>query len=71
MENNRIGPADIRRLLKFRGWKQIELARALDVHKSLITHWLTGFRTPDGPAAILVRQWLNESRQTASAMAKV
>jgi putative transcriptional regulator len=46
----------VKRLRLALGLKQAELARELCVSRSLVNHWETGERVPNGPALILLKQ---------------
>lgn len=49
-----IGAADVKALRESLGWTQGDLADHLGVTRTLVTHWESGLRTPNGPAAILL-----------------
>ena len=54
--------AEIRELLKLKGWTQARLATELGMSEAAVSRWLTDRKAP-GPASRLMRQWLEESRK--------
>lgn len=56
---------DIRELLELKGWTKTRLAAELSLTENTVNRWFHGSRAPGGPAAILMRIWLNEARQKA------
>lgn len=61
----RISLREVRELMRLKGWSQVALSRALDRDRSTVSVWLTRERDIQGPAAILMRQWLAEAREAA------
>lgn len=57
--------ADIKELMKRKGWSQAELARQLDLSEAAISRWFSQEQNPTGPARILMRQWLDQARAEA------
>jgi len=55
----------IKRLRLQLGLTQAELARTLCVHRSLVCHWETGERVPNGPALLLLKQLADTTKQPA------
>jgi transcriptional regulator with XRE-family HTH domain len=55
--------AELVELLKLTGWSQAELGRRLELSNAAVSRWLTGERSPTGPARILMRQWLDSARE--------
>lgn len=55
-------PEEILELLELKDWKRIKLAAECDVTENTVHQWISGRRKAGGPAAILMRQWLNEAR---------
>ena len=57
-------PDDIAELLRLRGWSKTKLASELDVTEAAVHSWMLGRRKVGGPASILMRMWLAESKAT-------
>ena len=68
-ENGRMKKEEILELMDLKGWSRTKLASHLDVTEQSIFSWLSGRRTPSGPASILMRQWLDGARAEAKASA--
>lgn len=59
---------DIQELMDLRGWSRTRLAAELDVTENAVQQWFgKARRKPGGPACILMRLWLEESRREAAA----
>lgn len=43
-------PEEIRKLREVLGFSQAELADAIGVNRSAVTHWESGYRNPSGPS---------------------
>jgi len=56
---------EIRELMILRKWSKTQLAAALDLAENAVYRWLDGSRNPQGPACILMKQWLTEARAQA------
>lgn len=54
---------EILELLRLKRWSRTNLASALDVTENSVHGWISGRRVPGGPAAILMRMWLDEARE--------
>jgi len=59
-------PADLSELMALRGWSKTRLAAELHLTEAAIHKWFRLGCVPDGPASILMRMWLEESRKKAS-----
>ena len=66
-EIGRMKKAEILELMRLRGWTMVRLAAELDLTEAAIRRWINEERTPRGPAAILMRQWLADARRNSSA----
>lgn len=55
-----VGRERLARLLKLEGVSQAELARRLELNRSIITWWLSGKRTPTLEQAVAI-EWLTET----------
>lgn len=62
MEKISMTRAEIRELLKLKGWNQVRLAKELGMSEAAVSRWLTDRYVP-GPATRLMRQWLAEARR--------
>lgn len=58
----RMNKAEILELLALKGWSRTRLASNLDMVENTVQRWIMGDRVPSGPAAILMRMWLDEAR---------
>lgn len=58
----RMSKQEIEELMELRGWSKSRLAAELDLGENIVYRWLHDDRVPGGPASILMRMWLNESR---------
>jgi hypothetical protein len=56
-------PAEIQELLTLKGWSRARLADELDLTEYAIRAWLVGQKGAGGPAAILMKMWLDEARE--------
>ncbi len=55
---------EIQELLDLRGWNRMRLAVELGLTENGVQQWFgKARRNPSGPACILMRMWLEESRQ--------
>ena len=54
---------EITELMGLRGWSKARLAAELDLTQNAIDRWFLEDRQPSGPAAILMRLWLDASRK--------
>jgi DNA-binding transcriptional regulator YiaG len=63
----RMKPSEIQELLRLKGWSKTRLAAELDLTEHSVRGWLAGKRQATGPAAILMRMWLEEARDMAEA----
>lgn len=55
---------EILELMKLRGWSRARLAAELDLSENIVYRWVISCdRVPGGPASILMRMWLEESRK--------
>ena len=54
--------AEILELLALKEWGRLDLAKELDLTENTVIKWLDGTRRPGGPAAVLMRIWLDEAR---------
>jgi len=61
-EDRQMKPAEIEELLRLKAWSRRELGAALDLSENIVHRWISGERTPGGPASILMRMWLNQAR---------
>lgn len=63
LENNRMTPKEIRKLMALKGWTVTQLASMLDLSKDAVARWLGGEddHRLKGPASVLMRQWLDEA----------
>lgn len=55
---------EIEELLKLKGWTRTKLAGELGMTENAIHQWFSKRRNPGGPAAILMRMWLDDARNT-------
>lgn len=55
---------EIEELMRLKGWTQTKLASELELSQGAIQRWVCGVRSPQGPASILMRMWLNEARES-------
>ena len=62
LENNRMTLKEIRELMELRDWTPTRLAAAMDMSKDAVSRWFSDNHPPKGPASILMRIWLEESR---------
>lgn len=60
---------EVQELLRLNDWTPTQLAVELDMSASAISRWLNENRVPRGPAAILMRQWLDKARKHAAVSA--
>lgn len=58
--------AEIAELLTLRGWTRVDLASQLHVTENTVQRWFMWGQAPDGPASVLMRIWLKESRAEAN-----
>ena len=70
-EKKRMSVEEIEELLELKGWTKTQLAAALDLGENAVYRWLHEDRNPSGPAAILMRMWLNDARRDDSGAAKI
>jgi DNA-binding transcriptional regulator YiaG len=61
-EKRRMTRKEILELIGLRGWSRTKLAAELDVTENTVHQWISGRRQPSGPACILMRMWLEDSR---------
>lgn len=59
-------PDEIRELMRLKGWSGMRLAINLDVTQNTVYRWLGGNHEASGPAAVLMRLWLNEAKEEAT-----
>jgi transposase len=59
---DRMNRAEIEELMSLRGWSKTKLAAELGLSEHVVYRWLKDERKAGGPASILMRMWLNESR---------
>lgn len=69
-EYNPMPVSDIEELMRLRRWSEAKLAAELDVHQTTVHYWRSGRNLPSGPAKILMRIWLDESREEEARVAK-
>ncbi len=50
---------EIEKLLTLKGWSRTDLASEMGVTENAVHRWMAGTPKPRGPAAILMRLWLD------------
>lgn len=60
-ERKKMNPKEIKLLLKLKGWRQEDLANAIDVSEGTVSHWVNGHYSPPTGTAMLLKQWLVEA----------
>lgn len=65
-EKRRMTLQDVEDLMELRDWSRTDLASNLDLCEAAIHKWFRLGKVPGGPGAILMRQWLAESRADKS-----
>lgn len=68
--HQRMSVEEIRELMNLRGWSETRLAAELDVSQWAVRKWMVGHNKPGGPASILMRQWLEESKSAPKAKSR-
>lgn len=59
----RMSKDEVLELMRLRSWTKTDLASALGLTEHAVIRWVVvGDREPSGPAAVLMRMWLDESR---------
>ena len=53
---------EVTELMELKGWSEAMLAGHLHYGEAAIVRWFKRGKVPDGPATVLMRQWLAEAR---------
>lgn len=61
-KENTLSRQEIEELMRLRGWSRTRLAVEMDVTENCVSRWIIGQPTVSGPAAILLRLWLEQAR---------
>lgn len=64
--NRTMEKKEIEELIELRGWTRTDLASEMGVTENAVHRWMAGNPKPKGPAAILMRIWLEEARLAAT-----
>jgi len=59
-EKFRMTPEEIQELMDLKGWSKTRLAAELGLTEHAVRRWLIDRAPPSGPAARLMREWLEE-----------
>lgn len=62
MEKPGMNVDEIRELLNLRGWSKTELAARMKVTENTVHKWFAAGHAPEGPASVLLGEWLARAR---------